>query len=80
MKLLDEIKNIISEQINMPLDRIEPKSILAESLFMDYVDIIQLAIKLEIKYGIELPDNEIDGIVTVQDLVEHVGAKVRALP
>ncbi|MFA5094485.1 MAG: phosphopantetheine-binding protein [Candidatus Omnitrophota bacterium] len=80
MKLFDEIKSIISEQINMPPDRIEPKSILAESLFMDYVDIIQLAIKLEIRYGIELPDSEIDGIVTVQDLVDHISAKVRTLP
>jgi acyl carrier protein len=75
MKLFKEIRELINEQIKMPLERILPESLLIDHLFMDFVDKVRLAIELEEKYNIQISDEEIDTVGTVGELVELVKTK-----
>lgn len=70
--LFEEIRELINEQIKMPVERILPESLLMEHLFMDFVDLVRLAINLEEKYNIKISDEEIEIIGTVGELVELV--------
>ncbi|MFA5164947.1 MAG: phosphopantetheine-binding protein [Candidatus Omnitrophota bacterium] len=73
--LFEEVRELINEQIKMPVERILPESLLIEHLFMDFVDIVRLAIDIEEKYNITISDEEVDAVATVGELVELVKAK-----
>ncbi len=73
--LFEEVRELINEQIKMPVERILPESLLIEHLFMDFVDIVRLAIDIEEKYNITISDEEVDAVATVGELVELVRAK-----
>ncbi|MFA5339808.1 MAG: acyl carrier protein [Candidatus Omnitrophota bacterium] len=75
MSIIDEIRELISEQIKMPLERIAPESRLIGDLYMDFVDLVRLAIDLEERYDIKISDEEVGIVETVGELVELV--KVR---
>jgi acyl carrier protein len=38
----------------------------------DYLDLIELMLQIEDQYGIEIPDEEFDRLITVQDIHEYV--------
>ncbi|HOX09146.1 MAG TPA: phosphopantetheine-binding protein [Candidatus Omnitrophota bacterium] len=73
--LFEEVRELINEQIGMPVERILPESLLIEHLFMDFVDIVRLAIDIEEKYNITISDEEVDAVATVGELVELVRTK-----
>jgi len=73
--LFEEIRELISEQIKMPIKRIAPESRLIGDLYMDFVDLVRLAIDLEEKYDIKISDEEVGIVETVGELVELVNAR-----
>jgi acyl carrier protein len=75
MSLFDEIRELIGKQISMPLEKIVPESRLIGHLFMEFVDIVRLAIDLEEKYNIKISDEEVETVATVDELVELVKIK-----
>ncbi|MDD5072603.1 MAG: phosphopantetheine-binding protein [Candidatus Omnitrophica bacterium] len=75
MSLFEEIRELINDQIKMPLERITPGSRLIGDLYMDFVDLVRLAIDLEERYNIKISDEEVGIVETVGELVELV--KVR---
>ena len=46
-----------------------------EDLDIDSLDLVELAQVIEDEYGIEITDADMDGIATVQDVVDFVAAR-----
>lgn len=67
--LFEEVKEIISEQISVDKDSIELTSRLDDELNMDRLDMIDLAMTIEDQYAIEVPDEALDEMKTVEDIV-----------
>ncbi len=70
--LFDEIKEILSSQLEIKEDEIELKSKLYDDLGADRLDMIDIAMTIEDEYSTELPDEALDVIKTVEDLVEYI--------
>lgn len=51
---------------------------LEEDLEADSLDLVELAMALEEELGMEIPDEELEGIRTVGDAVEFVAARLPA--
>ena len=70
--ILDEVKEILSEQVGISADKIELSSNLAEDLGADSLDAIDIVMSIEDQYSIEVPDETIENMKTVEDIVNFI--------
>lgn len=70
--ILDEVKEILSEQLGISADKIELSSNLAEDLSADSLDAIDIVMSIEDQYSIEVPDETIENMKTVEDIVNFI--------
>ena len=70
--VLEKIKSILSEQLEIAESEIKAESLIAEDLGADSLDVVDLLMSLEDEFEVEIPDEEIENIKTVGDLVEYI--------
>ncbi len=73
--MLERLKRIIAEQLGVDEEPIVPSASFVEDLNVDPEDLAELIIAIEKEFGtperkLEVSDEDIEGIVTVQDLIE----------
>ncbi|HYN37562.1 MAG TPA: acyl carrier protein [Actinomycetota bacterium] len=57
-------------------ERITPRAHLLGDLDLDSLDTMEMTLSLEEKFAIEIPDEELQGLETVQDAVELIERKL----
>ena len=67
--VLEKVKAILSEQFDVEEDSITPDTNLSEDLEADSLDVVDLLMSIEDEFEIEVPDEEIENIKTVDQLV-----------
>ena len=70
--VFEKIRAILCEQFELDEDRITMDSNLISDLGADSLDVIDLAMSIEDEFDIEVPDEEIEKIKTVADIVKFV--------
>lgn len=70
--VFEKIRKILCEQFELEEDRITMDSNLIGDLGADSLDVIDLAMSIEDEFDIEVPDDEIEKIKTVGDIVRFV--------
>ena len=68
MSIEEKVMNLISEELRIS----EKKSCVVDDLNFDSLDNIQIVLEVEQLFDIEILDEEIDDILTVQDIVDYV--------
>jgi acyl carrier protein len=69
-KLEASILKLVAEQFG--LGKVHPKDRLIEDLKGDALDAIELVMRLEEQFNVQIPDERVDVIVTVQDAIDCV--------
>ncbi len=69
---LDTVRKIASEHSDEPIESITSESELKHDLGMDSLDIIELGLKIDTEFLIEIPDKELEAIKTVGDMVAYI--------
>ena len=69
-KLEASILKLIAEQFG--LGKVHPKDRLIEDLKGDALDAIELVMRLEEQFNIQIPDEKVEYIITVQDAIDCV--------
>ncbi|MBN2963162.1 acyl carrier protein [Sulfurospirillum sp. T05] len=72
MALLDEVKEVVVEQLNVNPDEVKPESKFVEDLGADSLDVVELVMALEEKFDIEIPDADAEKIITVGDALKYI--------
>ena len=72
--MLNEIRESIAAQLNIPVYSIKIDSRLIEDLKADSLDIVELVMGLEENYGIEIPDEDLPKIKTIGDIISYIEA------
>ena len=72
MSIEEKVMNLISEELRIPREKIELTSHVVDDLNFDSLDNIQIVLEIEQLFDIEISDDEIDDILTVQNIVDHV--------
>lgn len=70
--VLEKVKAILSEQFDVEEDTITPESNIADDLGADSLDIVDLLMSIEDEFEIEIPDEEVENIKTVGQLVKYI--------
>ncbi|WP_331774534.1 acyl carrier protein [Sulfurospirillum sp. 1612] len=72
MALIEEVKEVVVEQLNVNPDEVKEESKFVEDLGADSLDVVELVMALEEKFDIEIPDTDAEKIVTVNDAVKYI--------
>ncbi|HIP29407.1 acyl carrier protein [Sulfurospirillum sp.] len=72
MALLEDVKEVVVEQLNVNPDEIKEDSKFVEDLGADSLDVVELVMALEEKFDIEIPDADAEKIATVGDAIKYV--------
>ena len=74
--LFDEIREIIAEELDISEEEIDLKSKLYDDLGADNLAIIDIVMSLEDQYSVEIPDEALEEISTVEDFVAYIESKL----
>ncbi|NOS81364.1 MAG: acyl carrier protein [Nitrospira sp.] len=76
MGTVDErVKKIISEQLGVEEDEVTPEASFVEDLGADSLDTVELVMALEEEFGIEIPDEDAEKILTVGKALDYIKEK-----
>lgn len=73
--MFEKVKEIISEVLNIPTDKITLETNLKDDLKVDSVDLLELIVEFEDVFGVEVSNDDVKGIVTVGDIVAYLEAR-----
>ena len=71
-QIFEKIRAILAEQLDIDEDLITMDSNLAEDFDADSLDVVDVIMSLEDEFGIEVPDEAIEDLHTVGDVVRFV--------
>ncbi len=71
-EILDGLAELISTEMEIPTEEITAGKSLAEDLNIDSLSMITIVYNAEEKFGVRIPDEEANKLVTVQDAVDYI--------
>ncbi|MDE7267680.1 MAG: acyl carrier protein [Lachnospiraceae bacterium] len=73
--MLERVKEIIEEQLNVEDVEITEATRFKEDLEADSLDLFELVMAFEEEYGVEIPSEDLEKITTVGSVIEYMKAK-----
>ncbi len=70
--MLEKIQAMLAEALNLPIEKVTPDAKIVEDLGADSLDLVELLSQLEDEYGITIPDDEVESLVTVADVATEL--------
>ena len=70
----EQVKEIIVEQLGVSDDSVSGTANFVDDLGADSLDTVELVMKFEEDFDIEIPDEDAEKIRTVQDAVDYISA------
>lgn len=73
MKSVEErVKKIVAEQLGVDEDEVTPDASFVDDLGADSLDTVELVMAFEEEFGIEIPDEDAEKIITVQNSIDYI--------
>ena len=76
----DGLREIMAARLGLPPEQLVPEARLVEDLGLDSLDAVELAISVERKFDIEVPEEELTKLKTVADMVALVQSRLKQAP
>lgn len=70
--MLEKMKEIIAEQLSVDAESVTEASSFKEDLGADSLDLFELVMALEDEYSVEIPEEELEKMSTVGDVMEYL--------
>jgi acyl carrier protein len=71
----EKVINLISEATKIERTKIQMETNFVEDLNLDSLDIVELMMKMEDDFNVEIPEEDAEGLKTVKDVVTYLGTK-----
>ena len=73
--MLEKMKEIIAQQLGVDEEEVKAESRFKEALKADSLDLFELVMALEDEYGIEIPSDDLQNLLTVQNVMDYLKSK-----
>ncbi len=70
--MLEKIQAMLAEALNVSVDKVTADAKIVDDLGADSLDVVELLSQLEEEYGIIIPDDEAESLVTVADVASAI--------
>ena len=71
----EKIKSIIASQLNISEDQVTLEANFKDDLGADSLDLFEMVMALEDNYGVEIPSEDLEKLLTVGDVVNYLKDK-----
>ncbi len=75
MKLEERVIEIIMEQLDVTKEECVPEASFIDDLGADSLDLVELIMEMEENFGIQISDEELEKIRTIQDVIDYLKSK-----
>ena len=73
-EIFEKLKSIVVEQLGVNEENVTEEATFADDLAADSLDIVELIMRIEEDFEMEIPDADAEKIVTVDDVVNYIKA------
>src|SRR5271157_3778273 len=70
-EILAGLAEIIDEIAGVPADEVTPDKNFVDDLDIDSLSMVEIAVAAQDKFGVEIPDDQLKDLATVQDVVTY---------
>jgi len=75
MSIENKVREIIAKQLEVDVKDVTNEASFLEDLGADSLDVVELIMEMEEKFGIQIPDEDAEKIKTVQDAIDYIKKK-----
>jgi acyl carrier protein len=75
-EILSGLAEIIEEIADVPANEVTPDKSFVDDLDIDSLSMVEIAVAAQDKFGVEIPDDQLKDLKTVQDVVNFVSKAV----
>ena len=76
-KIEEEVRKIIINQLDISEEEVTPEASFTDDLGADSLDLVELVMAMEEKFDIDIPDEDAEGITTVQKAINYIDEQFR---
>jgi acyl carrier protein len=76
---LSKVQSIVADKLSVDAAEVKPEASFANDLGADSLDVVELVMALEEEFEVDIPDEDAEGIATVQDAVDYIDKKKAAV-
>ena len=70
--MFEKIQAMLAEALNLPLEKVTMDSKIVDDLGADSLDAVELISRLEDEFGITIPDEDVENLITVGDVAAEL--------
>jgi acyl carrier protein len=71
-EILAGLGEIVEEIAGVPANEVTPSKSFVDDLDIDSLSMVEIAVAAQDKFGVEIPDDQLKDLATVQDVVNYV--------
>ena len=71
-QILAGLGEIVEEIAGVPADEVTPSKSFVDDLDIDSLSMVEIAVAAQDRFGVEIPDEQLKDLSTVQDVVNYV--------
>jgi len=71
----EKVVKLISDATKVDIAKISAETSFVDDLNLDSLDIVELMMKMEDEFGVEIPEEDAEGLKKVNDVVKYLEAK-----
>jgi acyl carrier protein len=71
-EIQEGLAEIIDEVAGVPADQVTPDKTFVDDLDIDSLSMVEIAVAAQDKFGVEIPDDQLKDLKTVQDVIDYV--------
>ena len=77
IKMFEKVKALLVEELSIDADEITPSAELVNDLGINSLELADLVMLCEDKFGVEIDDEEAQKFVTVGDVAEYLSSRIK---
>ncbi len=74
--VFEKVKGILVDQLDVEEEKVTMEASITEDLGADSLDVVDLVMSLEEEFDVEIPDDQVENIKTVGDIVKYIEENV----
>ena len=72
MEMQEKVISIVSEAANVEIANIKPETSFVDDLNLDSLDMVEMMMKMEEEFGVEIPEEKTEELKTINDVTSYL--------